>query len=128
MKIATFFVTLTCIHGFFKTLNTRYVISASKSLNLRMKSEGSYGGLKEYIDHLSKNAKLPAGFKVGAARFNFEPFEVAGKILPMNVTIIALDQPTPVFAALFTSNKFPGGPILVGMNNLKLYSYNCLLL
>ena len=44
---------------------------------------------------------------------------MAGKTLPMNVTLITLDKPTKTFAAMFTSNQFPGGPILVGRERLK---------
>lgn len=95
--------------------NPTKTLFKNRASSFELKSGSTYSGLKEYIDYLSTMSKLPAGFKVGAARFNFEPIEVAGKTLPMNVTIIALDQPTSTFAAMFTSNKFPGGPILVGV-------------
>jgi glutamate N-acetyltransferase/amino-acid N-acetyltransferase len=48
----------------------------------------------------------------------FSPMEV-NKQLPMNLTIIKLDQPTESFAAMFTSNKFPGGPVLVGKERMQ---------
>src|SRR5262249_45063705 len=32
----------------------------------------------------------------------------------MNLTLIALDRPTPDFAALCTRNAFPGAPVVVG--------------
>jgi len=51
---------------------------------------------------------------VGATRFQFQPAEVKEKLLPMNLTIIMTDKPSESFAAIFTSNKFPGGPVLVG--------------
>jgi glutamate N-acetyltransferase / amino-acid N-acetyltransferase len=73
---------------------------------------------KEYIDYLRTISKLPEGFSVGNSRFNFKPFEV-DKTLPMNVTIIMADKPTSSFAAMFTSNQFPGGPIIVGKERLK---------
>lgn len=73
---------------------------------------------KEYIDYLQTISKLPEGFSVGNSRFNFKPFEV-DKTLPMNVTIIMADKPTSSFAAMFTSNQFPGGPIIVGKERLK---------
>ena len=73
---------------------------------------------KEYVEYLQTISKLPEGFSVGNSRFNFKPFEV-DKTLPMNVTIIMADKPTSSFAAMFTSNQFPGGPIIIGKERLK---------
>ncbi|GAB5559468.1 MAG: bifunctional glutamate N-acetyltransferase/amino-acid acetyltransferase ArgJ [Synoicihabitans sp.] len=36
----------------------------------------------------------------------------------MTVSIIALDQPSPDFAAVFTRNAFPGAPVLIGRERL----------
>ena len=36
----------------------------------------------------------------------------------MTLTLIALDQPTPNFAAVFTKNAFPGAPVIVGRARL----------
>src|SRR6185369_6652831 len=36
----------------------------------------------------------------------------------MNLTLLALDRPTPDFAAVFTRNAFPGAPIIVGRQRL----------
>jgi glutamate N-acetyltransferase/amino-acid N-acetyltransferase len=36
----------------------------------------------------------------------------------MNLTVIALDQPTTAFAALFTRNAFPGAPVIIGRTRL----------
>ncbi len=66
---------------------------------------------------LAAQARLPAGFRCGATRFAFTPFEVA-KPARMTVTVIALDQPTDAFAAMFTRNAFPGAPIIVGRKRL----------
>ncbi len=66
---------------------------------------------------LASQAALPAGFRVGATRFAFVPVEVP-KPAKMTVTLIALDQPTTSFAAMFTRNAFPGAPILVGRQRL----------
>ena len=66
---------------------------------------------------LSSQAKLPAGFRVGTARFEFMPRE-APKPAKMTLTLIALDQPTPDFAAMFTRNALPGAPIIVGRKRL----------
>ena len=66
---------------------------------------------------LMSQAALPRGFRVGTSRFEFVPVEVP-KPSKMALTIIALDQPTSRFAAMFTKNAFPGAPILVGRKRL----------
>jgi glutamate N-acetyltransferase / amino-acid N-acetyltransferase len=66
---------------------------------------------------LATQAALPAGFRVGSARFDFTPKE-APKPAKMTLTLIALEQPTPDFAAMFTRNAFPGAPIIVGRKRL----------
>jgi glutamate N-acetyltransferase/amino-acid N-acetyltransferase len=67
---------------------------------------------------LASQAALPAGFRVGTTRFDFVPRE-APKPAKMTLTLIALDRPTPDFAAMFTKNAFPGAPILVGRKRLN---------
>ena len=62
-------------------------------------------------------AALPRGFRVGTTRFDFMPKE-APKPAKMTLTLIALDRPTPDFAAMFTKNAFPGAPIIVGRQRL----------
>lgn len=66
---------------------------------------------------LSTQAALPAGFRVGTTRFEFLPRE-APKPAKMTLTLIALEQPTADFAAMFTRNAFPGAPITVGRKRL----------
>jgi glutamate N-acetyltransferase/amino-acid N-acetyltransferase len=67
---------------------------------------------------LAAHAALPAGFRVGGTRFDFMPRE-APKPAKMTLTLLALDQPTTAFAALFTKNAFPGAPVLVGRKRLS---------
>ena len=67
---------------------------------------------------LATQAALPAGFRVGTTRFEFTPRE-APKPAKMTLTLIALDQPTRDFGAVFTRNAFPGAPILVGRQRLR---------
>ena len=67
---------------------------------------------------LAEQAALPAGFKVGTTRFDFTPRE-APKPAKMTLTLIALDQPTRDFAAVFTRNAFPGAPVIVGRKRLQ---------
>ena len=66
---------------------------------------------------LASQAALPAGFRVGTTRFEFMPRE-APKPAKMTLTLIALEQPTADFAAMFTRNAFPGAPIIVGRKRL----------
>jgi glutamate N-acetyltransferase / amino-acid N-acetyltransferase len=66
---------------------------------------------------LASQAALPAGFRVGTTRFEFVPRE-APKPAKMTLTLIALEKPTPDFAAMFTRNAFPGAPVIVGRQRL----------
>ncbi len=66
---------------------------------------------------LAAQAALPAGFRVGTTRFEFMPIE-APKPAKMTLTLLALDQPTTAFAAMFTRNAFPGAPVIVGRKRL----------
>jgi glutamate N-acetyltransferase/amino-acid N-acetyltransferase len=66
---------------------------------------------------LESQAALPAGFRTGTANFDFTPRE-APKPARMRLTVIALDRPTPDFAAVFTANAFPGAPVVIGRRRL----------
>ncbi len=66
---------------------------------------------------LATQAGLPAGFRVGTTRFGFTPREVS-KPAEMKLTLIALDRPSPDFAAAFTRNAFPGAPVIIGRRRL----------
>ena len=67
---------------------------------------------------LESQAALPDGFRVGTASFEFVPVEVP-KPARMRLTLVALDRPTPAFAAKFTRNAFPGAPVIVGRRRLE---------
>lgn len=71
-----------------------------------------------HVTTLLNDASLPAGFRVGTSRFHFSPAEVEAKQLPMDLTLISLDEPTDAYAAVFTQNAFPGSPVLVGRQRL----------
>jgi glutamate N-acetyltransferase/amino-acid N-acetyltransferase len=66
---------------------------------------------------VASQGALPAGFRVGTASLEFVPVEVP-KPARMSLTIVALDRPTPAFAAKFTRNAFPGAPVVVGRGRL----------
>ena len=77
----------------------------------------SFSSREAHRAWLATQAALPAGFRVGGTRFDFTPRE-APKPAKMTITLIALEQPTPDFAAMFTRNAFPGAPIIVGRKRL----------
>ncbi len=66
---------------------------------------------------LDTQAVLPAGFRVGTTSLSFIPAEKP-KPAKMNLTLVALDRPTPDFAALYTRNAFPGAPVIIGRRRL----------
>ena len=76
-----------------------------------------HASLASHRAWLESVSALPAGFRVGAARFSFVPIEV-DKPGTMTLTLIALDEPTDAFGAMFTNNAFPGAPVLVGRARL----------
>ncbi|MFT3925354.1 MAG: bifunctional ornithine acetyltransferase/N-acetylglutamate synthase [Myxococcales bacterium] len=78
----------------------------------------SFDSQAAHLTWLESQAALPRGFRVGTARFAFTPMEVP-KPAKMTVTLIALDQPTDSFAAMFTKNAFPGAPVIVGRQRLQ---------
>jgi glutamate N-acetyltransferase/amino-acid N-acetyltransferase len=80
-------------------------------------TQKQFSSRDEHRAWLSSLAALPQGFRVGTTRFDFMPKE-APKPARMTLTLIALDQPTPDFAALFTRNAFPGAPVIVGRRRL----------
>ena len=80
-------------------------------------TQQTFKNREEHRRWLAAQAALPAGFRVGTARFDFIPRE-APKPAKMNLTLIALDRPTPDFAAVFTRNAFPGAPVIVGRKRL----------
>ena len=77
----------------------------------------TFASLAAHRAWLTSQAALPQGFRVGNTRFEFIPFEVH-KPAKMTITLIALDRPTTSFAAMFTSNAFPGAPVVIGRRRL----------
>ncbi len=76
-----------------------------------------FASAAEHRAWLETQSALPAGFRVGTASLGFTPVEVP-KRAKMNLTLIALEQPTPSFALKFTRNAFPGAPIVIGRRRL----------
>jgi glutamate N-acetyltransferase / amino-acid N-acetyltransferase len=78
----------------------------------------TYANAEEYLASLAPHAVLPSGFRVGTQGLEFRPREVPDRPAKMTMTLIALDKPTDKFAAMFTSNSFPGAPVIVGRKRL----------
>ncbi|MCX7040310.1 MAG: bifunctional ornithine acetyltransferase/N-acetylglutamate synthase [Spirochaetes bacterium] len=79
----------------------------------------SYSSEKEYLEDLASRAALPKGFRCSVAGIRFLPRErTVAEPLPMNLALIALDEETPSFAGVFTRNRFPGAPVLIGRERL----------
>lgn len=85
-----------------------------------MQDTRQFSSEEDYLSHLSTEARLPAGFQVGTTKLTFVSAE-APEIgeLPMRLTLVRLDAPTEKYAAVFTSNAFPGSPVLVGRRRLQ---------
>ncbi len=75
----------------------------------------------EYMNYITEASALPKGFSTGSAIGSFIPEEAPSMgSLPIKATIIHLnDGPTDNWAAVFTQNKFPGAPIIVGRSRLS---------
>jgi glutamate N-acetyltransferase / amino-acid N-acetyltransferase len=80
----------------------------------------SFHSEADYIDHLKTRSGLPEGFRCATASIRFHPRErEASEALPMNLSLILLDGETRDFGAVFTRNRFPGAPVLIGRERLS---------
>ena len=80
----------------------------------------SYTSEADYLRALESRAALPQGFRCAVKPLTFRPRERATPdALPMNLSLILMDRPTANFAAVFTRNKFPGAPVLIGRRRLE---------
>jgi glutamate N-acetyltransferase/amino-acid N-acetyltransferase len=73
--------------------------------------------LESHRAWLASQSALPSGFRVGTTQLSFVPVEV-DKPGTMTLTVLAVDQPTDAFAAVFTKNAFPGAPVTIGRERL----------
>jgi glutamate N-acetyltransferase/amino-acid N-acetyltransferase len=87
----------------------------------------TYRNQEEYLFALSQRAQLPEGFAGAVYPFMFTPAEKAGKEYKMNLSLILLDRPTERFAAMFTSNAFPGHPVTIGKKRLSAKAWRAIL-
>lgn len=77
----------------------------------------TFSSRAEHRAWLAAQAAPPRGFRAGVSRFEFAPVET-GKPARMALTVLALDEPTPAFAGVFTRNAFPGAPVIVGRRRM----------
>ncbi len=78
----------------------------------------SYDSREQYIQDLRRRSRPPEGFRCAAVPVRFRPAEKPESPAAMNLSLILLEQATPLFAAVFTRNAFPGAPIHVNRQRL----------
>jgi glutamate N-acetyltransferase / amino-acid N-acetyltransferase len=79
-----------------------------------------YGSSSEYLKALEDRSALPEGFCCSTASIRFTPGErPVAEPLPMNLALILMDSETEDFAGVFTRNRFPGAPVLIGRERLN---------
>jgi len=80
-----------------------------------------FASKEAYMEFLKGVSGLPKGFATGTASGKFIAKEApAMGPLPIKGTVIHLTEgPTDNWAAVFTSNKFPGAPVIVGRKRLS---------
>ncbi len=73
-----------------------------------------------YRSFLSNIAELPEGFLVSSGSISFIPGE-RPTLEPyrMNLSAIALVEPTPAFGGVFTRNAFPGAPVILARKKIE---------
>lgn len=78
-----------------------------------------YNSKEEYTEAVKARSSLPEGFRTAAASLTFFPRErEITEPLPMNLSAIILDEPTSVFSGVFTKNRFPGAPVVIGRERI----------
>lgn len=88
-----------------------------------------YQTKEAYYSDLRSRDFLPDGFKTAVASLEFYPKEKPSqKPYKMNLNAIVLDQATSLFAGMFTRNRFPGAPVIIGKNRVKGKSLRAVLI
>ncbi|MBI9101143.1 MAG: bifunctional glutamate N-acetyltransferase/amino-acid acetyltransferase ArgJ [Spirochaetales bacterium] len=72
-----------------------------------------------YLADLEKRGQLPRGFRTASVPLLFLPSErPQGGEQKMMLSMILMDEPSDSFAGVFTSNRFPGSPVIVGKERM----------
>lgn len=81
--------------------------------------ENRSAGEQAYREELIARGPFPEGFRAGVGTLEFTPVErPEGGAAGMNMAVLAADEPTDVFAGLFTRSAFPGAPVVLGRRQL----------
>jgi glutamate N-acetyltransferase/amino-acid N-acetyltransferase len=79
----------------------------------------TYESEADYLSQLKARSALPDGFRCAVREIRFSPKErTTQEPLRMNLSLLLLEKETPDFGAVFTRNKFPGAPVLIGRERL----------
>ncbi len=79
-----------------------------------------YTSKEQYLRHIEQIGQVPDGFQIATLGIQFYPEERPVKSpLPMNLVLIQGEHPTEVFGGLFTRNRFPGAPVLIGKKRME---------
>mgnify|MGYP006287911369 CR=1 FL=1 len=79
-----------------------------------------YESEQQYLESVRGRSLLPEGFRAATLPISFYPAErKLDDPLTMNLSAIVLDEPTVSFAGVFTRNRFPGAPVIVGKKRLE---------
>ena len=80
----------------------------------------SYSSESDYLQALEARSALPKGFRCATQGISFFPRErTVREPLPMNVSLLLLEEESADFGAVFTRNRFPGAPVLIGRERLS---------
>ncbi|MFP4483474.1 MAG: bifunctional ornithine acetyltransferase/N-acetylglutamate synthase [Spirochaetaceae bacterium] len=72
-----------------------------------------------YREALARRGPFPDGFSAATTHITFTADERPGDApYRMNLALIAAEEPTDAFAAVFTRNAFPGAPVVLGRRHL----------
>ena len=80
----------------------------------------TYDSESDYLARLEARAGLPDGFRCAAREIRFFPKERrTAEPLRMSLSLILLEEETADFGAVFTRNRFPGAPVLIGRERVQ---------
>ena len=72
-----------------------------------------------YMQALTERCQLPEGFQVATTRLDFVPEQrPSAEPYAMDLALIVGDSPTPCFAGMFTTNRFPGAPVIMARQRI----------
>ena len=79
----------------------------------------TYKSEKEYLTALKARSELPRGFLSSTGEITFFPGEKpSAEPYRMNLSLIVLEESTPLFGGMYTRNAFPGAPVILGRRRL----------